>query len=92
MPKVIVRFLKGNGVYVAGDVTQIEDWQAAELLKKEMIVLIECGVMPVNDTTNVAATIPPIPETSQLTCPICGKEFKTEKALKAHKLKAHKIK
>jgi len=30
------------------------------------------------------------PKTSKLQCPICGKEYKTERALKAHKTKMHK--
>jgi hypothetical protein len=84
----IVKFLKGNGYFVAGDTTQLEDSIAADYIKQGVCEKIEF-------TPETSGFIPPeIPNVpsapvSKLTCPLCGKTFKTEAALKAHKKKAH---
>lgn len=86
---MIVKFLKGNGWFVAGNTTRLEDEEAKKLIKEGMCEELEF-------TPETSGFIPPeIPNVpgapvSNLTCPICGKEFKTQAALKAHKAKAHK--
>ena len=90
MDKVIVKFLKGNGVFVAGDITQLPKEEADELLAKKMIEIIDAAYSPVKEELELK-NLPPI-EADKNICAICGKEFKTQPALKMHKGKAHKIK
>jgi hypothetical protein len=89
MEKVIVQFIKGNGQFVTGDITQLDRAEAEALLKQKMIVIIDgdCNVTNTLPDTK----LPPTP-TDKFICPICGKEFKNQKALRMHKLKAHSIK
>ena len=90
MDKVVVKFIKGNGVFVAGDTTQLEKVIADELLAKKMIEILDVNCPPTPPALDLSK-LPTLP-VNNFICSICGKEFKTEKALKAHKLKAHKIK
>jgi hypothetical protein len=90
MDKVVVKFLKGNGVFVAGDTTQLDRAEADKLLAKKMIEILDITAPPTEPGLDLSK-LPPIPADKYI-CAICGKEFKTEKALKAHKAKAHKVK
>ena len=86
---IIVKFLKGNGYFVAGDTTQLEDSIAADYIKRGMCEKIDVAAAP---DAFIPPEIPGLPGSpvANLTCPLCGKTFKTEAALKAHKKKAHK--
>lgn len=90
MEKVVVKFIKGNGVFVAGDTTQLEKAEAEQLLAEKKIEILNINCPPTPPALDLSK-LPPLP-VNNFICSICGKEFKTEKALKAHKLKAHKIK
>jgi hypothetical protein len=88
MEKVIVQFIKGNGSYVTGDITQIEREEVEGLLKKKMIVIIDGDCNVTNAMPD--SKLPPMPQ-DKFICPICGNEYKQEHGLKAHKKKAHGI-
>jgi hypothetical protein len=90
MEKVIVKFIKGNGVYVAGDCTQLQKAEADKLLAEKIIEILDVNC-PQTEPPIDLSNLPPLPA-DKFICSICGKEFKTEKSLQAHKIKAHKIK
>jgi predicted transcriptional regulator len=90
MDKVIVRFLRGNGYYVKGNITQVSQEEADKLLKSKHIEIIKPDSQEFEAPKTALSNLPSIPE-DKFICPICGKEFDNEKSLKMHKLAAHKI-
>jgi len=88
MEKVIVQFIKGNGQYCSGDITQIDRDEAENLLKSRTIILIDGNCNVVNSLPD--PKLPPLP-TDKFICPICGKEFKTQKLMDDHKKKVHAL-
>lgn len=91
MDKVIVRFLRGNGYYVKGNITQVDREEADKLLKSKHIEIIDPDNQVFEAPETAFSNLPPI-DNSKFICPICGKEFPSEKSLKMHKISAHKIK
>jgi hypothetical protein len=86
--KVIVKFVRGNGRFVPGDVTQLDIEEAKKEESRNVVVILqELGEAPLEAIN--PANLPEVSEVDKLTCPICGKQFKNEKALRMHKIKVH---
>jgi len=95
MDKLIVRFIKGDGCFVAGDTTQFEKEKALDYAKKGIVEILTNEVISTQVIpADLSSTLPTEAELeiNPLICAICGKEYKSEKTLKAHKTKAHAIK
>jgi protein-arginine kinase activator protein McsA len=86
--KVVVKFVRANGLYAPGDITQLDVEEAKKEESRHNVVLLQevDGNTMSGDFTNAG---PEQSKEDKLTCPICGKTFKSEKALKLHKTKVH---
>jgi hypothetical protein len=88
MNKVIVQFIKNNGMFVVGDTTQLTKEEAEKELKMKRIIVLEGEVQ---EAPAKLKNMPPLPQNINLICAICGKEFKTEQKLEEHKKKVHGV-
>ena len=89
--KVVVKFVRPNGMFVVGDITQLDIDEAKKEESRHNVVLLE----ELKDETASGDYLDDVPEPSKedkLICPICGKKFKSEAGVKVHKLKVHAIK
>jgi len=88
--KVLVKFLKGWGNFIKDDLTKL-DRETVEMLLKNSIVII-FGEEEFDITDEEKESLPNVEHKPDLfICPICGKEYKTERGLLNHKKKEHNL-